>query len=174
MITGGNGTNAYNGIVGGTDYAGNATQFYTMANATSIVAADITGGFYDVPGQYREADDFRWIFPSAILALIASIGSTAAGVHAIENLTDAPDEFLMGRRVVANDQTGSGLGSTITSTEKVGVAGNMKQYYIFNRAGFSISRNDSLYQGNGQIGFFANVRSDGQFVRDGFKILRAA
>ena len=174
MITGGNGTGKYMGIVGGTDYAGDATQFYTMANATSIVAADITGGFYSVPGQYREADDFRWIFPSAILALIASIGSAAAGVHAIDSLVNAPDEFLMGRRVVANDQTGSGLGATITSTEKVGVAGNMKQYYIFNRAGFSISRNDSLYQGNGQVGFFANVRSDGQFVRDGFKILRAA
>ena len=174
MITGGNGTGKYMGIVGGTDYAGDATQFYTMANATSIVAADITGGFYSVPGQYREADDFRWIFPSAILALIASIGSAAAGVHAIDSLVNAPDEFLMGRRVVANDNTGSGLGATITSTEKVGVAGNMKQYYIFNRAGFSISRNDSLYQGNGQVGFFANVRSDGQFVRDGFKILRAA
>ena len=80
----------------------------------------------------------------------------------------------MGRRVVANDNTGSGLGSTITSTEKVGIAGNMKQYYIFSRAGFSISRNDSVYQPNGQIAYFANVRSDGQFVRDGFKILRAA
>jgi HK97 family phage major capsid protein len=46
MITGGSGTNAYNGIIGGTDYAGNATQFFTMANATSIVAADITGRLF--------------------------------------------------------------------------------------------------------------------------------
>lgn len=174
MITGGNGTATYNGIINGNDYSGSATQFFTMANATSIVAADIPGAFYDVPGQYREADSFRWIFNSNILALVAGIGVAAAGVHAIDSLVNAPDEFLMGRKVVANDNTGSGLGTSITSTEKVGVAGNMKEYYVFNRAGFSISRNDSLYQGNGQVGFFANVRSDGGFVRDGFTILRAA
>ena len=174
MITGGSGTNAYNGIIGGTDYAGNATQFFTMANATSIVAADITGAYFSVPAQYREADAFRWIFNSDIFSLITSIGVTAAGVHAIDSLTNAPDSFLMGRAVAINDNTGSGIGTSITSTEKCGVAGNMKQYYIFNRTGFSISRNDSLYQGNGQVGFFANVRSDGAFVRDGFKILRAA
>jgi HK97 family phage major capsid protein len=174
MITGGSGTNAYNGIIGGSDYAGNATQFFTMANATSIVAADITGAYFSVPAQYREADAFRWIFNSDIFSLITSIGVTAAGVHAIDSLTNAPDSFLMGRAVAINDNTGSGIGTSITSTEKCGVAGNMKQYYIFNRAGFSISRNDSLYQGNGQVGFFANVRSDGAFVRDGFKILRAA
>jgi HK97 family phage major capsid protein len=174
MITGGSGTNAYNGIIGGSDYSGSATQFFTLANATSVVAADIPGAYFDVPAQYREADTFRWIFNSNIMALITSIGSAAAGIHAIDSLTNAPDSFLMGRAVVLNDNTGSGIGTTITSTEKIGIAGNMKQYYIFNRAGFSISRNDSLYQGNGQVGFFANVRSDGQFVRDGFTILRAA
>jgi HK97 family phage major capsid protein len=174
MITGGSGTNAYSGIIGGSDYAGNSTQFFTMANATSIVAADITGAYFDVPAQYREADAFRWIFNSDIFSLITSIGVTAAGVHAIDSLTNAPDSFLMGRAVAINDNTGSGIGTSITSTEKCGVAGNMKSYYIFNRSGFSISRNDSLYQGNGQVGFFANVRSDGQYVRDGFRILRAA
>jgi hypothetical protein len=34
----------------------------------------------------------------------------------------------------------AGIGTSITSTEKCGVAGNMKQYYIFNRAGFSAYR----------------------------------
>ena len=146
-ILAGNGTARYNGIVNGVDGAGSSTTFYTMANATSVVAADIIGAYFDVPQQQRGVDSFRWIFPSEISALINSVGVTAAGVHAVDSLVNAPDAFLMGRQVLNVDVAGQPLDTTITSTEKIGVAGNMSAYYVFERAGISIRRNDSLYMG---------------------------
>ena len=175
MITGGNGTATYQGIVNGTDGAAASTTFYTMANAASIVAADIVGAYFDGPAQYRGSEGFAWVFTSEVGALINSVGVTAAGVHAISDLTNAPDAFLMGRPVVYTDVTGNALGTSITSTEKVGVAGDFKSFMIFERAGISVRRNDSLYMGNGQVGFFATARGDGRMaVADAFRILRAA
>jgi hypothetical protein len=52
----------------------------------------------------------------------------------------------------------SGLGGNITSTEKIAIFGDFKQYYIFDRVGFTIRRNDSLYMANDQVGFFATRR----------------
>ena len=69
----------------------------------------------------------------------------------------------------------SGLGGTITSTEKCAIFGDLRNYYIFDRVGFTIRRNDSLYMGNDQVGFFATRRGDGQVgLSDAFKISRAA
>ena len=174
-ILAGNGTARYNGIVNGVDAAGASVAYSTLAGATSVVAADIVGTYFAVPQQHRGVDAFRWVFPSAISGLINGIGTTAAGIHAIQSLTNAPDAFLMGRQVLNVDVTGQPFGTTITSTEKIGVAGNMSAYYIFERAGISIRRNDSLYMGNGQVGFFATSRSDGRMATaDAFRILRAA
>ena len=53
----------------------------------------------------------------------------------------------MGRQVLNVDVSGQPFGTTITSTEKIGLAGNMSAYYLFERAGMSIRRNDSLYMG---------------------------
>jgi len=176
MITGGNGSGpTYQGIVNGTDGAGASTTYFTLANATSIVAADVVSAYFDVPAQHRGSEGFAWVFTSELGGLINGIGTTAAGVHAISDLTNAPDAFLMGRPVVYSDVTGSGLGTSITSTEKVGVAGDFKSFMIFERAGISVRRNDSLYMGNGQVGFFATARGDGRMaVADAFRILRAA
>jgi HK97 family phage major capsid protein len=175
MITGGNGTATYQGIVNGTDGAGSSTTYFTLANATSIVAADVVSAYFDVPAQFRGSEGFAWVFTSELGGLINGIGTTAAGVHAISDLTNAPDAFLMGRSVVYSDVTGSGLGSSITSTEKVGVAGDFKSFMIFDRAGISVKRNDSLYMANGQTAFFATARGDGRMaVADAFRILRAA
>ena len=174
-ILAGNGTNRYNGIVNGTDGAGSSVTYSTLANATSVVAADIVTAYFAVPQQQRGVDGFRWVFPSAISALINGVGTTAAGIHAIDSLTNAPDAFLMGRQVLNVDVSGQPFGTTITSTEKIGLAGNMSAYYLFERAGMSIRRNDSLYMGNGQVGFFATSRSDGRMATaEAFKILRAA
>ena len=174
-ILAGNGSSRYNGIVNGVDAAGASVTYTTMANATSVVAADIVEAYFDVPQQHRGVETFRWVFPSAISGLINGIGTTAAGIHAIQSLTNAPDAFLMGRQVLNVDVSGQPFGTTITSTEKIGLAGNMSAYYLFERAGMSIRRNDSLYMGNGQVGFFATARSDGRMATaEAFKLLRAA
>ena len=53
--------------------------------------------------------------------------------------------------------------------------GDFKQYIIFDRVGYSIRRNDSLYMESDQIGFFASRRGDGQVgLTAAFKIMKNA
>ena len=166
-IISGNGTTQYSGVLSDGDVA-----FYTMAGSTSVVGADLIGTYYALNAQHRA--NASWVMKSAIASLINSIAITAAGVHSIPSLTAAPADFILGKRTVLTDVT-SGLGGTITSTEKIGIFGDFKQYYIFDRVGFTIRRNDSLYMGNDQVGFFATRRGDGQVgLAAAFKIPRAA
>ena len=166
-IISGNDTTQYAGIMSDGDVA-----FYTMANATSVVGADLIGTYYALNAQHRA--NASWVMKSSIAALVNSIAIAAAGVHSIPSLTAAPADFILGKRNVLTDVT-SGLGGTITSTEKIAIFGDFKQYYIFDRVGFTIRRNDSLYMGNDQVGFFASRRGDGQGgLAAAFKIPRAA
>jgi HK97 family phage major capsid protein len=166
-IISGNNTTQYAGIMSDSSVA-----FYTMANATSVVGADLIGTYYALNAQHRA--NASWVMKSTIAALINSIAITAAGVHSIPSLTAAPADFILGKRNVLTDVV-SGLGGNITSTEKIAIFGDFKQYYIFDRVGFTIRRNDSLFMGNDQVGFFASRRGDGQVgLASAFKIPRAA
>ena len=166
-IISGNNTTQYAGIMSDSDVA-----FYTMANATSVVAADLVGTYYALNAQFRA--NGTWVMKSAIASLINQINLTGNGVTGVPNITAAPSDFIMGRPNVTTDVV-SGLGGSITSTEKIAIFGDFKNYYIFDRVGFTIRRNDSLYMGNDQVGFFATRRGDGQVgLADAFKISRAA
>jgi HK97 family phage major capsid protein len=138
-IISGNNTTQYAGIL-----SDSAVAFYTMANATSVVGADLIGTYYALNAQHRA--NASWVMKSTIASLVNSIAITAAGVHSIPSLTAAPADFILGKPNVLTDVV-SGLGGTITSTEKIGIFGDFKQYYIFDRVGFTIRRNDSLYMG---------------------------
>ena len=165
-IISGNGTTQYSGIMGA------SPSDYTMANATSVVAADLTGIYYTLEAQFRA--NASWVMKSAIAGLITSIASTAAGVHAIPSLTAAPSDFILGRPNIMVDSA-HGLGATITATERIALFGDLRQYYVFNRMGMTIRRNDSLYMENDQVGFFATRRGDGQLtLASAFKMMRAA
>jgi len=166
-IISGNNTTQYAGIMSDTDVA-----FYTMAGSTSVVVADLIGTFYALNAQHRA--NSTWVMKSAINSLINQIQVTGNGVTGIANITTAPAAFILGRPVVDTDVT-SGLGGNITSTEKIAIFGDFRQYYIFDRVGFTIRRNDSLYMENDQVGFFASRRGDGQVgLAAAFKIPRAA
>ena len=166
-IISGNNTTQYAGIMSNTDVA-----FYTMANATSVVVADLIGTFYALEAQHRA--NSTWVMKSAINSLINQIQVTGNGVTGVENITAAPSAFILGRPVVDTDVV-SGLGGNITATEKIAIFGDFRQYYIFDRVGFTIRRNDSLFMQNDFVGFFASRRGDGQVgLAAAFKIPRAA
>ena len=166
------------GILNGNDttnYAGILASGgdYTMASATAVTAADIMGIYFTLEAQHRA--NATWVMPSLISKEINGIQVTGAGVHAIQDLTTAPAEFLLGKRVINNDVSGNGLATSITANDEIAIFGDMRNYYIFDRVGFSIRRNDSLYMENDQIGFFGTRRGDGQVgLAAAFKILKAA
>ena len=111
---------------------------------------------------------------SAINSLINQIQVTGNGVTGVANITAAPSAFILGRPVVDTDVV-SGLGGTITSTEKIAIFGDFRQYYVFDRVGFTIRRNESEFMNTDQLAFYANRRGDGQVgLAAAFKISRAA
>jgi len=166
-VISGNDTTAYAGIM--TD---SSVAFYTMAGSTAVIAADLIGTFYALEAQHRA--NSTWVMKSTINSLINQIQLTAAGVPGVANITAAPSAFILGRPVVDTDVV-SGLGGNITSTEKIAIFGDFRQYYIFDRAGFTIRRNDFENMATDQVGFYASRRGDGQVgLAAAFKIPRAA
>jgi len=167
------------GVISGNDttqYAGvlsdSSVAFYTMAGSTAVIAADLIGTFYALEAQHRA--NSTWVMKSTINSLINQIQLTAAGVPGVANITAAPSAFILGRPVVDTDVV-SGLGGNITSTEKIAIFGDFRQYYIFDRAGFTIRRNDFENMATDQVGFYASRRGDGQVgLAAAFKIPRAA
>ena len=167
-ILNGNNTAQYDGILG------SSVADYVAASATALATVDLMGIFYTLPSQFRQ--NATWVMPSLVTKVINSIQSTAAGITGIDSLTASPDANLLGKRVInADDTSNNGLATAITANNEVAVIGDFKNYMIFDRVGMSIRRNDSLYMGNDQVGFFATRRGDGQIALPAaFKILKLA
>lgn len=168
ILNGDDSTN-YQGILP----AGAGVNDVLLASATAIVADDLFNIFYTLQSQHRAGA--TWVMNSMISKAINGINSTSAGVHSVDDLNTPPSDFLLGKRVSNNDISGNGLADSITANDEIAIFGDFRQYYIFDRVGFAIRRNDSLYMENDQIGFFATRRGDGQVaLSDAFKILKAA
>ena len=168
-ILNGNDTTNYQGIL----LAAAGVSDVLLASATAVVAADIFNVFYTLEAQHRA--NATWVMPSLISKEINGINATSAGVHSVNDLNTPPASFLLGRPVINNDVTGNGLETSITANDEIAVFGDFRNYYIFDRIGFSIRRNDSLYMETDQIGFFGTRRGDGQVgLAAAFKIMKAA
>ena len=166
-IISGNDSTQYGGIM-----SDSAVEFFTMAGSTSVVVADLIGTFYKLEAQFRA--NATWVMKSAINSLINQINVTGNGVTGVPRIDTTPSAFILGRPVVDTDVV-SGLGATITSTEKIAIFGDFRSYYIFDRVGFVIRRNDSEFMNTDQIAFYASRRGDGQVgLSSAFKIPRAA
>ena len=167
-ILNGNNTAQYDGILG------SGVADYVMAATGALVTADLLGIFYTLQSQFRQGA--TWVMPSVITKQVNSIQVTGNGITGITGLTANPDAALLGKPVVNADDTGSnGLATALSANNEIAVLGDFRNYYIFDRTGFTLRRNDSLYMGNDQIGFFASRRGDGQIGLDAsFKILKCA
>ena len=167
-ILNGNDSAQYDGILG------SGVADYVMAATGALTTADLLGIFYTLNSQFRQ--NATWVMPSLITKVVNSIQSTAAGVTGIASLTASPDSALLGKSVInADDTSNNGLATALSANNEIGVLGDFRNYYIFDRIGMTIRRNDSLYMGNDQVGFFATRRGDGQIaLTDSFKILKCA
>ena len=166
-ILNGNGTVNHTGIIQG------GSADYLTASNTALAAADIFGIFYTLNAQFR--GNATWVIPSIISKEINSINATSAGVHSVNDLNTPPASFLLGRPVINNDVTGNGMGSGMVASSDIGIFGDFRNYYLFDRMGFTVIRNDSLYMQNDQVGFFGTRRGDGKpGLTDAFKVLKCA
>jgi HK97 family phage major capsid protein len=165
----GDGTTEPQGIrVGATT---DVTDLITLAAPTAL---EIIKGYFELPAQWRAGA--TWHTTSSFMAQVAGIGAAAAGVHAIQDLTKAPDERLLGKPVTMWDGTGWDDAATIGANEELGCLGNFRAgYYFIDRTGMSVQRLDELYSANDQVGFKARVRYDSRVaVAAAFITLKAA
>ena len=145
----------------------------TMASATAVVAADVNKLFWNLPAQFRGNGTF--FSTSSFMQQLTNIGSTAAGQTFGEDLTAAPDDRFRGRPTALFDGTGWDDAAAIAANEEVGAFGDFSNYYMIDRVGISVRRNDSLYMGTDQVGFFARKRGDGRVaLTNAFRIFKAA
>jgi HK97 family phage major capsid protein len=90
-------------------------------------------------------------------------------------LTAAPDQTFRGRPAALFDGTGWDDAAALAVNEEVGAFGDFRNYYMIDRVGISIRRNDSLYMGTDQVGFFARKRGDGRVgLTNAFRIFKMA
>jgi HK97 family phage major capsid protein len=158
-----------------------AGQTVTLAGATAIVAADVTKIYWSLPAQFRRSPGVAWSLTSALMAQIENIGSTSPGVHFIgqtgtePNNPGAPMDTLRGRRVVTYDDVGWDDATAIATTEVIGAIGDFKQYYLIDRIGMSLRRDDSIASANDQVRFYARSRFDGRVgLVNAFRLIKAA
>jgi HK97 family phage major capsid protein len=136
-ILNGNNTAQYDGILG------SGVADYVMAATGALTTADLLGIFYTLNSQFRQ--NATWVMPSLITKFVNSIQSTAAGVTGIDSLTASPDTALLGKPVVNTDDTSNnGFSTALAANNEIGILGDFRNYYIFDRVGMTIRRNDSL------------------------------
>jgi HK97 family phage major capsid protein len=77
--------------------------------------------------------------------------------------------------VVTYDDVGWDDATAIATTEVIGAIGDFKQYYLIDRIGMSLRRDDSIASANDQVRFYARSRFDGRVgLVNAFRLIKAA
>tara|TARA_Y100000593_G_scaffold60764_1_gene112670 strand:+ start:507 stop:1814 length:1308 start_codon:yes stop_codon:yes gene_type:complete len=164
QIIEGDGSTEPEGIrTSGTDGSDSAAN-----NAVAI--GDFQTWYFNLPAQFRAN------------AVVSTTSSAMAQIAALDvtsskgNLATAtPAATLYGRPTVLFDGTGWDDATAIATNEEIGCIGDFSNYYLIERIGMSMRRDDSIYVANDQVGFFARNRWDGRVgLADAFRIFKIA
>ena len=148
-----------------------ATDGPDTANNNAVTVADYLAWYFNLPAQFRTNAIVSTT--SSFLGYLAGVGSTAAGIHLLSSLRDNPEGPISGKQVAVFDGTGWDSGSAIGASEELGCIGDFKNYYLIDRIGMSVRRDDSVYAANDQVGFFIRKRGDGRVgLADAFRIFK--
>jgi HK97 family phage major capsid protein len=140
----------------------------TDTDSTSAVSiADIQTWYFDLPAQFRANASVSTT--SSFMQQVNTLDVTSSK----GSLTSAPAEALLGRPTLLFDGTGWDDAAAIATNEEVGAIGDFSNYYLIDRIGMSMRRDDSIYVANDQVGFFARSRYDGRIgLADAFRIFK--
>jgi len=148
-----------------------ATDGPATAANNAVTVADFLNWYFDLPAQFRTNAAIST--SSSFLGYLAGVGTTAAGVHLLSSLRENPEGPIAGKAVVAFDGTGWDNGAAIGASEELGCIGDWRNYYLIDRVGMSVTRDDSVYRANDQVGFFMRKRGDGRVgLADAFRIFK--
>ncbi len=150
-----------------------ATDGPVTAANNAVTVADFLRWYFDLPAQFRTNSTIST--SSSFLGYLSAVGSTADGIHLLSSLREAPEGPIAGKNVIAYDSTGWDSGAAIAAAEELGCIGDFRNYYLIDRVGMSVTRDDSIYRANDQVGFFMRKRGDGRVgLADAFRIFKVA
>lgn len=150
-----------------------ATDGPTTAANNAVTVADYLKWYFNLPAQFRTNAIVSTT--SSFLGYLAAVGSTAAGIHLLSSLRENPEGPISGKQVAVFDGTGWDDGAAIGAAEELGAIGDFRNYYLIDRIGMSVRRDDSVYAANDQVGFFIRKRGDGRVgLADAFRIFKVA
>jgi HK97 family phage major capsid protein len=148
-----------------------ATDGPDTATNSAVTVADWLAWYFNLPAQFRTNAIVSTT--SSFLGYLSAVGSTAAGVHLLSSLRENPEGPISGKQVAVFDGTGWDSGSAIAASEELGAIGDFRNYYLIDRIGMSVRRDDSVYAANDQVGFFLRKRGDGRVgLADAFRIFK--
>ena len=148
-----------------------ATDGPDTASNSAVTVADYLAWYFNLPAQFRTNAIVSTT--SSFLGYLSAVGSTAAGVHLLSSLRENPEGPISGKQVAVFDGTGWDNGAAIGASEELGCIGDFKNYYLIDRIGMSVRRDDSVYAANDQVGFFIRKRGDGRVgLADAFRIFK--
>lgn len=148
-----------------------ATDGPDTASNSAVTVADYLAWYFNLPAQFRTNAIVSTT--SSFLGYLSAVGSTAAGVHLLSSLRESPEGPISGKQVAVFDGTGWDNGAAIAASEELGCIGDFKNYYLIDRIGMSVRRDDSVYAANDQVGFFIRKRGDGRVgLADAFRIFK--
>jgi HK97 family phage major capsid protein len=131
------------------------------AAATNVLTMDeVTSLYFSVKPAYRA--NGTWIMNDATRKSISQLKTgVASDLRYLwtENLSGGPPAQLFGRPVIS----ASDMPTLATGTNVVAF-GDFSYYYIADKPGISLQRLDELYAANGNVGFRAFRRTDGELI----------
>jgi HK97 family phage major capsid protein len=132
-----------------------------------IAIGDVHAWYFDLPAQFR--GNARWSTTSSFMADIAGLQINANK----GDLSESPDSAMVGKPVLQFDGTGWDDATALAASEELGVIGDFSNYYLVDRVGMSLTRDDSIDVKTDQVWFGARVRGDGRVgLADAFRIMK--
>jgi len=140
-----------NGIVQGSGLG------ITAAGAAAITSDELVGMYHAVPRQYRA--NARWIMADATVMMVRKLKDGNSQYLWQPGLQAGQPDMLLGRQLL----TSSAMPAATTGLKSV-VFGDLSGYTVADRQGTVVQRLSELYAANGQVGFRAYRRMDGETV----------
>lgn len=151
-FTTGTGTGQPQGMVTG------STKGLDAASATAIGVDDILGLVHSVDRAYRPSAGF--MMHDQILLAVRKIKDSMGRPIFTESYREGEPDRLLGYPVFVNNS----MDSTVASTKKTIVFGDLGKYIVRDALDVKILRLDERYAEYGQVGFTALQRSDGRVL----------
>ncbi len=159
-FTTGDGTTGPQGVVTG------AETGVTAAAVSAITADEIIDLYYSLNHLHRQ--NGVWMMNDAVLKYVRKLQDGNDDYLWTPGLQSGQPNMLLGRPVITNNS----MAATLQASAKVVLFADFSYYWIGQRAAMTVDRNPFLYMYNGQIGYFARMRLDGNvMLQEAFKLL---